>query len=279
MNTTAHAGNFRTGDIHDSLLRVVHHGHSRRYTLADHRTGGQRTVGIEGFDPVVILDPQLFGVSFTDPDNRPAARQRQHQQVFAVRGVDAPFLVRRQEVQRFFREAVRWNLTHFRHATGIDWWSISHQAFAKGTHPRVILIQLLATGQGAPWDQFVYVGIAGVVGDMLAFKTRPGWAGDDLARLCLNIAKTNLLVFFVQSQMRVITPGHRPQGLPGFHRHLTVGFRCQREDHFRGVQRGVDQRSAFRRAFTLGVVQLTEEIDFSLGVPRDAFPAVTQFIH
>jgi hypothetical protein len=43
--------------------------------------------------------------------DRPAARQGQHQQVFAVGGVDAPFLVRRQEVERFFREAIAGSLS------------------------------------------------------------------------------------------------------------------------------------------------------------------------
>jgi hypothetical protein len=34
----------------------------------------------------------------------------------------------------------------------------------------VILIQLLAAGKGAPWDQLVNVGIAGVIGDVLVFQ-------------------------------------------------------------------------------------------------------------
>jgi hypothetical protein len=65
----------------------------------------------------------------------------------------------------------------------------------------MILIQLLAAGEGAPWDQLVNVGITGVVGDVLAFQSGPGRAGDNFARLRLNIAEADLLIFFVQRQM------------------------------------------------------------------------------
>jgi hypothetical protein len=54
---------------------VVHHGHARRYALADHRPGGERAVGVEGLNPVVVFNAQLSGVGFADPDDRPAARQ------------------------------------------------------------------------------------------------------------------------------------------------------------------------------------------------------------
>ncbi|MPM72727.1 hypothetical protein SDC9_119703 [bioreactor metagenome] len=247
--------------------------------MTHHCTRGERTVGVEGFNPVVILNAQLFGIGLADPDNGAAARKRQHQQVFTVGRVDPPFLVRRQEVEGFFREAVRRNLAHFTDAAGIDRRTIRHQTFTECSHPRVILVQLLATGQGTPWDQLVNVGIACVIGDMFAFKAGPGRTGDDFARLRLDIAKTNLFVFFVQRQMRMVASGHRPQRFPGFHRHLTVGFRRQGEDHLRGIQRGVNQRSAFCRAFAFGVVQLAEEIDFRLGIPRNAFPTVTKLVH
>ena len=79
--------------------------------------------------------------------------------------------------------------------------------------------------------------------------------------------------------MRMVTAGKFTQRRPGFHRHLTVGFRRQGEDHLRGIQRGINQRSAFCRAFAFGVVQLAEEIDFRLGIPRNAFPTVTKLVH
>ena len=75
------------------------------------------------------------------------------------------------------------------------------------------------------------VGITRVIGDMLALKTGPGWAGDDFARLRLDVAEANFLVFFVQRQMRVVTSGQLPKRLPGLNRHLTVGFRREGEDH------------------------------------------------
>ena len=123
------------------------------------------------------------------------------------------------------------------------------------------------------------IGIARVIGDMLAFQSGPGRAGDDFAWLCLNITKANLLVFFVERQMRMFATSHRAERFPCFHGDLTVGFRGQSEDHFRRVQRGFNQRTTFRRAITLGVVELAEEIDLGLGVPRNALAAVTKFVH
>ena len=278
MDPAAPSGDFRARNIHQALLGVVHHGHPRRYALADHRAGGERAVGVEGLDPVVIFDTQLAGVGFADPHDWPAARQGQHQQVFAVGGVDAPFLVRRQEVERFFREAIGRDRFHLADAAGVNRRTINHQAFAKGAHPGMILIQLLAAGKGAPGDQLVDVGIAGVIGDMLALEAGPGRAGDDFARLGLNIAEADFFILFIARQVRVLAAGKLAERLPGFYRHLAVGFRGEGEDHFRGVDGAVDARSAFRRAVQLDVVKLAEEIDFALGVPRNAFAAIAQLV-
>jgi hypothetical protein len=46
--------------------------------------------------------PARLGVVFAEPDARPAAAQREHQQVVGVGGVDAPLLVRRDEVEHDF---------------------------------------------------------------------------------------------------------------------------------------------------------------------------------
>ena len=135
--------------------------------------------------------------------------------------------MRGQEVQRFFREAVWRHIFHLADAARIDRWSISHQTLAEGAHPGMILIQLLPPGEGAPRDQFVNVGITGVIGDMFALQTRPRWARDDLARLRLNIAEADFLILFIQRQMSVVAAGKFSQRLPGFHRHLAVGFRRQ----------------------------------------------------
>lgn len=91
MNAAATTGHFRTRDIHNPFLSVVHHGHPRRHPLAHHRPRGESPVGVERFNPVVIFNAQLFRVGFAKPDDRPAARQRQHQQVFAIGGVDPHF--------------------------------------------------------------------------------------------------------------------------------------------------------------------------------------------
>lgn len=66
---------------------------------------------------------------------------------------------------------------------------------------------------------------------MLALKAGPRRAGDDFARLRLNIAEADFLVFFVQRQMGVIAPGQFAEGFLGFDRDLTVSFRGKGEDH------------------------------------------------
>ena len=71
---------------------------------------------------------------------------------------------------------------------GVDRRPITHQLLAERLHPRVILVELLTTGDGAPWDSFMNVGVAGVVADVIVFESRPGRAGNDLARLRLNLS-------------------------------------------------------------------------------------------
>ncbi len=78
--------------------------------------------------------------------------------------------------------------------------------------------------------------------------------------------------------MDVLAAGKFGQRLPGFDRHLTVGFRGEGKDHLRGVDCRLDARTAFRRAIELHIVQLAEEIDLILGVPRDAFPAIAELV-
>ncbi|MNW06907.1 hypothetical protein D3C71_2033990 [compost metagenome] len=73
MDTAALLGDFRTRQVHDTFLSVVHHGHPGWHTLAYHRTCRQRTVAVEHFNPVVIHDAQIFGIHFAHPDNWPTA--------------------------------------------------------------------------------------------------------------------------------------------------------------------------------------------------------------
>ncbi|MNY59326.1 hypothetical protein D3C86_1957630 [compost metagenome] len=73
MDTAALLSNLGTRQVHDTFLSVVHHGHSGRHALADNRTGSQCTVAVEHFNPVVIHDPQIFGIHFAHPDDWPAA--------------------------------------------------------------------------------------------------------------------------------------------------------------------------------------------------------------
>jgi hypothetical protein len=51
---------------------------------------------------------------------------------------------------------------------------------------------------------------------MLIFQARPGRAGDNFARLRLNIAEADLLVFFVQRQVRMVATGDLAQRRQAF---------------------------------------------------------------
>ena len=59
VDAAALAGHLRARHVHDLLLRVVHHAHALLHALGDDRAGGQRAVGVEGLDPVVVDDAGL----------------------------------------------------------------------------------------------------------------------------------------------------------------------------------------------------------------------------
>src|SRR3546814_16545875 len=63
-------------------------------------------VAVGGRYPVIVGDPGSVGVALADPDDRPATRPGQHQEVVRIGGVDAPLLMRRDEVQDHLRIAV-----------------------------------------------------------------------------------------------------------------------------------------------------------------------------
>ncbi len=144
----------------------------------------------------------------------------------------------------------------------------------------MILIELLASGERTPRDQFVNVGVAGVVADLLRFEAGPGRRRDDLARLRHDVAKTDLLVFLRHGEMRVIAARRLRQRLPGFDRDLAVRFRREREDYLSGVDVGVDLRHApGRSVLSDRAVEALEQINLVLGVPGDAFHGVTELGH
>ena len=103
VDAAALAGDLRARHVHDLLLRVVHHAHAFVHALADDGACGDRAVQVEELDPVVVDDAGLLRIGLRDPHDRTAARQRQHQQIVGVGRMDAPFLVRRDEVEDDFR--------------------------------------------------------------------------------------------------------------------------------------------------------------------------------
>jgi hypothetical protein len=133
------------------FLRVIHEGRAFLHPLTDHRAGGDDAVRVEDLDPVIVDQPRLFRIDLGDPDYRAAAVQRQHVQVVRIGRVDAPFLVRGDEVQDDMLFTVLQRFRRIR-ADGlqIDRRTPVDEAFAEGAHPFVILVKLLAAGQSTP---------------------------------------------------------------------------------------------------------------------------------
>src|SRR5690625_7804113 len=84
---------------------------------------------------------------------------------------------------------------------------VQGKRLAKVAQPVVVLIELLAARQGAPGYQRADVGPAGVVADFLAFDTRPGGRGDDLARPGRDVEAAALLVLARMGRVVVAAGG------------------------------------------------------------------------
>src|SRR5690606_8378244 len=233
----------------------------------------------EALDPVVVLDAGLLRVDLAHPHDRAAAAEGEHDQVVRVGAVDAPLLVRGDPVQDDLGVAVALLALHVVDGAGVDRRPVAHQLLTEGLQPGVILEELLAAGDGAPRDVLVDVGVAGVVRHVLVFQARPGRAGDDLARLRLDVAEADRLVLLGQRQVAVVAAGELRQRGPGLHGDVAVGLRRQAEDDLGGIDGRLDLRPTQADALLAhDVVQLAEEIDFILGVPVDALAAVAELV-
>ena len=73
------------------------------------------------------------------------------------------------EVQHDFGIAVAVLALDRRSALGVHRRPPRNQRLTERAHPKMVLIQLLAPGQRSPGDEFVDVGVARVVADLLAF--------------------------------------------------------------------------------------------------------------
>lgn len=143
----------------------------------------------------------------------------------------------------------------------------------------VILIQLLMIRECMLWDQFVNVGVIGVVRNVFIFQIRLGWVGDNFVRLCLNIVEVDFFVFFIQCQMCMVMIGKFVQGSLGFYGYLIVGFWCQCQDYFCCINCGVQYWLVFCWIFCFGVVEFMQQIYFVLGVLGNFFIVIIDFFY
>src|SRR5690606_10660554 len=128
VDAAAGAGDLAAGGVQDAFLGVVHEHHAGLDPLADHRPGGHRAVGVVQLDPVVVLDADALGIGLGVPHDGPAARQHLYDQVVAVGGVDAAFLVGGDPVEQDFRVAGadRLVLGHPGRRLGVDGRAVDH---------------------------------------------------------------------------------------------------------------------------------------------------------
>ena len=242
VNAATIAGHFRSRRIHDLFLGVIHQHHPRLDALRDDGAGGQRAVDVEDLDPVIVDDAGCLRVGLGYPHHRSAAVERQHQEIVGVGGMDAPFLVRRDEVEDDLLVSVGTDILDAGDRLQVDRRLPGDEPLAEGPHPQVILIKLLAARQCPPRDQLVDVGVAGVVADLLTLDAGPGRRRNDLARLGLDIAEADLLVLLRQRQVGVLAAGDFRQCFPGLDRDFAVGFRRKHEDDFGSIDIGFDLR-------------------------------------
>ncbi len=87
--------------------------------------------------------------------------------------MNAPFLVRRDEVENDLFITVVFCVNDRLDCFRIDRRAIDAERFAKRAHPQMILIKLLAAGERPPRDQFMYIGVPGIVTDLFRLNAGP----------------------------------------------------------------------------------------------------------
>ena len=141
--------------------------------------------------------------------------------------MDAPFLVRGQEVERDFGIAVGHFAQQLLGGFGVHRRTVHAESSTEIAHPLVVLVELLAAGQRAPRNQLVHIGIAGGVAHFFALHARPNRRGNNLARLGDDVVKADLRVLAGINQMRMVAACSFAQGLPSLFCHMSVSFRSE----------------------------------------------------
>src|SRR5262245_38489 len=112
--------------------------------------------------------------------------------------MDAPFLMRGDEVENNLGIAIAVFADEGAHRLGVDRRTVDAKALSERPHPWMVLVELLASGERAPRDHLVHVRPSGVIGDPLGFDAGPGRGGDDFARLSDDVPEADALILPVQ---------------------------------------------------------------------------------
>src|SRR5699024_3690605 len=79
-------------NVDEPVLGVVHVHRPFGHAVGDDGSGHDHTVAIDRLDPLVVTNPDPFGVGRAHPDDGAAAGQAEHQQVVLILGVDGPLV-------------------------------------------------------------------------------------------------------------------------------------------------------------------------------------------
>src|SRR5690625_8051440 len=98
----------------------------------------------------------------------------------------------------------------------------------------MVLIELLAATDGAPWNQLVNVGITCVIRHLFTLNAGPSRRGDDFARLLRNMMEVYFFILFRLGQMSVVAISNFDHILSNMYFLLNIrflidylyGFRC-----------------------------------------------------
>ncbi len=135
--------------------------------------------------------------------------------------MDTPLLVRRQEVERFFRVPLDfWPITSFTERVSIGGRKPAgfHRNHASIGDPDTVA----EARERTPWDQLVNVGVTGVV--KTCSSSRPDQVGlEIILRGCPEYRGSGSSRLLYSAPDAYGTTGKLAQGSPGFHGYLTVG--------------------------------------------------------
>ena len=77
--------------------------------------------------------------------------------------------------------------------------------------------------------------------------------------------------------MRVVNARDFAEGFPCLDRHVSVGFGCEGQNHFSGINGGIEFGLPFAGTFQSDFIQATQDVYLMSCLPRHAFTTIADF--